>query len=884
VEAKSQRRAVSLCDLYVRYLPSLAPSLSATANHEMYAILRDEFIRTKRRIIWRGDTSEPLKIRRDRALRSMEFSWVSIGDLQRGDMVAEPFPQEEESRIPSEFRTAEGAFLLGLYAAEGCVVERYDRASGILAGVIFVISIDEKHIADRVVSSAATLNHTAFVREDPDTNSIRIELSWKSLAETCRDHIGRGAQNKFLSEELLVMPRSWQKSFFDAYSNGDGCTSEAGTIRVVSASARLLHDSRLLLARLGKTCSISGRHNKSATWYSGLPIFELSISGGQSEGRRSTSKSYLHPDGFILSAVASVRERAWSGTVYNLEVQEDNSYTANGFAVHNSNINGDYFPEAALSHEPPNWGKYSSSQHVSAGQEYSRKGGWGYTTFYGALVFKHHRNKSHHPNFGGIVLALWNPVMRRVELILRLDHGMAISMQAMDIIDRLNSGLRCDVSMGCKVPYDTCSICLDWVLYNQALDTFNPEIHATPGRAVVQFHRNVRPIRGLAITRRDYCEHAATMMNHILPDGRKVFVYNDFPRFFDLSFVLIGADRIGKTMAKLAHAAPDRATSYHFVMPVDSVLTDPQDEEEKIASVWAKAAEAKKAEIEKEINDPTYQAVNLLSRCEKSLPTETLNQMGEAGLPQALSSAASLGMLLSPQEFQRVCLVSGGKGRVADVLDQNNSIFKMGAAPDGPIGLHPLFSDPVVRQSLMPHFDDRSFFDLPLRRRVVRITIDKRLPETPQDLEEVEHEELDKVSAAYSSYRLGMLEKLATFASVSQKDPDVIGHMGRDVLLGGFGDHEKTSSLPIALLASIFPATYLVAAHLRVEQEKGKQLSSVSQFVANNPFFSSALIAGGATAVVESGVAKPLVSMTMKAITNIARKALPLLRRLFLGV
>jgi len=125
---------------------------------------------------------------------------------------------------------------------------------------------------------------------------------------------------------------------------------------------------------------------------------------------------------------------------------------------------------------------------------------------------------------------------------------------------------------------------------------------------------------------------------------------------------------------------------------------------------------------------------------------------------------------------------------------------------------------------------------------------------------------------------------LATFASVSQKDPDVIGHMGRDVLLGGFGDHEKTSSLPIALLASIFPATYLVAAHLRVEQEKGKQLSSVSQFVANNPFFSSALIAGGATAVVESGVAKPLVSMTMKAITNIARKALPLLRRLFLGV
>src|SRR6185295_11826397 len=37
-----------------------------------------------------------------------------------------------------------------------------------------------------------------------------------------------------------------------------------------------------------------------------------------------------------------------------------------------------------------------------------------------------------------------------------------------------------------------------------------------------------------------------------LPDGRKVAVRNDTPRFFDISFVFIGADKTAKVLAKLA--------------------------------------------------------------------------------------------------------------------------------------------------------------------------------------------------------------------------------------------------------------------------------------------------------------------------------------------
>jgi hypothetical protein len=107
--------------------------------------------------------------------------------------------------------------------------------------------------------------------------------------------------------------------------------------------------------------------------------------------------------------------------------------------------------------------------------------------------------------------------MHRVELVVYLDRALCKQFDAYDVIERIERGEFPDVSMGCRVPYDTCTVCE---------------------------HKSK--------TRADYCEHAATMMNKILPDGRKVAVRNDTPKFFDISFVFIGADKTAKVMAKLA--------------------------------------------------------------------------------------------------------------------------------------------------------------------------------------------------------------------------------------------------------------------------------------------------------------------------------------------
>lgn len=180
-----------------------------------------------------------------------------------------------------------------------------------------------------------------------------------------------------------------------------------------------------------------------------------------------------------------------------------------------SNVNGDLFPEKGLIHAPANW------EGLLANPDQAREVGtawpFGYPTFMGAYPYKHHVNKDPSRAFGRVELATWNPKMHRVELVVYLDRARCMQFDAMDIIERIEQGEFPDVSMGCKVPYDVCTIC------------------ENPSK-----------------TRNDYCEHALRMMNKILPDGRKVAVRNDHPKFFDISFVFIGADKTAKVMAKLA--------------------------------------------------------------------------------------------------------------------------------------------------------------------------------------------------------------------------------------------------------------------------------------------------------------------------------------------
>ena len=436
-----------------------------------------------------------------------------------------------------------------------------------------------------------------------------------------------------------------------------------------------------------------------------------------------------------------------------------------------SNINGDHFEEAGLIHEPPGW---TGSPLLDKGA--GKKWTYGYPTFYNAYPYAHHKNKDPSRAYGEVELAVWNDRMKRVELVCRVDHDKCQRFGGVPVWDKLKAGQYPDVSMGSKVCYDLSSITTDWELYREALAKHNPKKYPYPGLAVLDFHKKLKAkngvgIRGLSITRKDYDEWTRNHMNQILPCGRKVFVYNPYPRFFDISFVFIGADRTAKTMVFIVRCGDTRYVPSAEAGEKISAAPYMEDQGDyamaKAASVQdailkqalgAKSAESKKSEIKKDVVPPhaTGQAVPLVAKGEKDIPEWALKALSSYPAENALSTTGAMGIVLKPREFQRITLIRLGKKDLADDLDREGKVFP-GVEDTEPCPMSAAsFLAPLARL-LHSLVGQRSALAPCLEGRLLVAKEDDSKPTTSHNTEE-----LRKIGAYYNGYRKALIDMVAT--------------------------------------------------------------------------------------------------------------------------
>ncbi len=429
-----------------------------------------------------------------------------------------------------------------------------------------------------------------------------------------------------------------------------------------------------------------------------------------------------------------------------------------------SNINGDHFPEASLIHKPDDWTGNPLIDKAKA-----KSWAYGFPTFYNAHPYAHHRNKDPSRAYGEVELATWNDHMKRVELVVRVDRDKCCRFGGVSVWDKLKLGQFPDVSMGSKVPYDTCSITLDWKLYREALQTYRPNVHKHPGMAVLEFHKKLKKkngtgIRGVSITRNDYSEYCKKQMNQILPDGRKVFVWNDFPRFFDISFVFIGADKTAKVMIFIQRAGlPIVSSSALTAEKMGLRENDVAEPGEKTASVedhlleraFLKRAAEKKSEIEKEVVPSQFagKAVPLLTRCEPDLPDKMLRALATVPLKNALATTTGLGMVLRPREFARASSLRTQRTGSSDELDD----MDMGEGD----------FMPALARLLLPMMSMRSALGPFIERRVILVS-GKPKAEVP-GASSLSSDLLRKMGSAYSGYRRGVMNVVASTQNLIER-------------------------------------------------------------------------------------------------------------------
>lgn len=520
-----------------------------------------------------------------------------------------------------------------------------------------------------------------------------------------------------------------------------------------------------------------------------------------------------------------------------------------------ANLNNDYFPWCGLAHDS------TTTPH---------KYPHGYKTFLNAHSFAHHVNKDPAKSYGDVILSTLNHKMKRVELVVAIDHERCERNGGAKILQKIHDGEYPSTSMGCRVPYDRCSIC---------------NTHAK--------------------TRAQYCDHMKLTPGKVFDDGRKVFVYNDYPRFFDISFVFIGADRTSFVLEKIAnrqgifvpeqYAMVKEANSLsktlrkrsgvtqrntHMrvkrkiredklsIRPITFSKLDTAMKRSKLTSgsnlayhstrpnsqltlnvgptlllntnatggyehTLSKVSELKEAEhakisdILKRVNSlPMGRAVPMRVGREHDLPEDMLNSIGcRDDIGSALGDMGSAGIALKPKEFQRVMLVHMGRKGLADDLDSRGAVFR----PRPAVRMVRITVSPRPSSSLMstlsPMLEERSTLG-PIGLRRIPIMSSRQIRIDPATLDDPS---LDKLSSAYGGYRRDLLLNLEGLTRSAMDTPEItklIREMrGEDLRLSADEMH----------VLYMMPLAYFSSAYWSSQECGCSDVEFVREFCRKNP-------------------------------------------------
>ena len=461
-----------------------------------------------------------------------------------------------------------------------------------------------------------------------------------------------------------------------------------------------------------------------------------------------------------------------------------------------SNVNGDAFFEDAL------LGTQSPVESLKNFAPYQGVTMPRYKTFIFAKIRKHHQNKEHHPDYGHVELPVWDDKMKRVLLIVAVDR-----QKAPDIVAKAESGSPIVWSMGCKTKFDSCSIC---------------------------GHKSSKV--------QDYCGHLKYQMGQILPSGQKVYAVNPMPRFFDISEVLIPADKTAFTLMKIASDIASKKLHvpnyYESVTDCDTMikvasagsLVVPSAFAAEYAKIAEELASEKNADITKrfpagttdaDLSDDTELAkkmktVNKVSKKEKNIDINTINMLSSMPMHQILSSMAGLGMVAKPHEYEQIVVLKvGSNAPKSDMIPF----------------VCPESIKTAAVEMLLPFVSDRS---------ASSPCIDSRIDGCKSEDDDTAL--ASEPSASYNEYRKSLmgwspedtdrtLSKYARVIDTSITSNDIFEEMSGITKQSGW-------KLPVTggLAAGSFFAPYLASAHIKLKSAySGKRPTGVKKLVAEHP-------------------------------------------------
>lgn len=229
--------------------------------------------------------------------------------------------------------TPDFMYLVGLWLAEGHI------GSGDKL-VVWNFGYHETHTlaaeCQRLIS--VVFGVSATVDEKPETGTTIVSVGSRILGDFLARHFGRGASAKRLPIWARGAHPDALWGLLRGYIDGDGHAESGTSVRVSSVSEMLLRDFQFVAAQCGLFSTIKKVHDGGESVILGRkvkvrPSWRMDFDGGSG---KSVLQARKPPRTHLWGRIHNTLERAeYTGAVHNIEVDGDNSYVAEGVAVHN---------------------------------------------------------------------------------------------------------------------------------------------------------------------------------------------------------------------------------------------------------------------------------------------------------------------------------------------------------------------------------------------------------------------------------------------------------------------------------------------------------------------------------------------------------------------
>ena len=284
-----------------------------TGNHPYY-IREMKYIWDNKSRMYRRHFSEPI--------------WKEVQSISKNDFIGIPIMSTFDN---TKKLTKEECYLIGRYVADGYIrnSKRLNRDNSYNHQVIFCIG---KHKIDDFKNHINKSGYYYGINEERTAFKVRIiNEHFMNLCIEC----GKGAENKTIPYWILNLPTDYLKEFLNGYMSGDGCFTNKN-YKATSVSRQLIELLGLCVLKcykVGFRVYYTKRKPKTV-------IEERVVNQKDSYEIVFTKdvrkqKKYEVIDDIVWLPIKNVSKLEVKSNVYNIEVEEDNSYTANNAIVHN---------------------------------------------------------------------------------------------------------------------------------------------------------------------------------------------------------------------------------------------------------------------------------------------------------------------------------------------------------------------------------------------------------------------------------------------------------------------------------------------------------------------------------------------------------------------